>query len=61
VVGIGDNGTVLARGINSAEALGSAIRPCKGFAPAGRRCSWISYYADMQGAEFAVGVHISTP
>jgi streptogrisin D len=60
VTSLASNGSVTALGINSGISTGSDLRTCKGWAYNGRECSWIAYYADLQGAEAALGVHINT-
>jgi streptogrisin D len=61
VTSVAANGSVVGRGINSAvDSSTSNRRTCKGYNYSGRICSWISYFADLQGAEAAVGVHINT-
>jgi hypothetical protein len=60
VTSVAANGTVRGRGIVSAIRTGSALRPCKGYNYQGRQCSWITFYADLQEAEFALGVQTIT-
>lgn len=60
VTSVAANGGIIGRGIMSAIRTGSALRPCKGYAYAGRQCSWIVFYADLQTAAQVLGVRVNT-
>jgi hypothetical protein len=61
VVVIFGDGTARAQGIISGERTGSGFtEPCVGYTPPGRVCSNTVFYADLNNAMSAVGVHLNT-
>lgn len=56
-----NDGGLLARGVISGMATGPGFeQPCQGWAPPGRVCSRLVYFADLQNAMAWVGVRLNT-
>lgn len=60
ITSLASGGGVRAQGIISAIETGNQLRPCKGYNPPGRECSFSFFYADLRGAMSAVSVRINT-
>ena len=55
-----NDGGLLARGVISGMATGGETRPCAGYVPAGRVCSRVVYFADLQASMATIGVRLNT-